>query len=404
MLDFIHQPTGKIRLGDYLQSHLRQNEWTHFRAAIAFVKYSGTRHIREALTSFSHHSHVKISVGIDSGGTSMEGLRDLLESLEGRGEIWVYHNENNSTFHPKIYLFKNDIRADLLVGSGNLTEGGLYTNYEASLAVSLDLNLQEDRNLLKLIEDTLDVWSHLAPGTSRLLTLELLDQLVTNQDVPIEAQARETEEVAANFRQAAVRAARLPLFARIAVPRAPRPPKEVPGKSEEEYLTEEDFDVEASTPLPWQAGKFRGFVMMLQQMDVGVGQITPGKSRRSPEIFIPLTARDYDPDFWGWPQSFIEDRLKPEKMDRRGVKMRIGTRIVDVNMMTWPDKSDFRLRSEFLRSAGNVGDILRIEKSDRQSGFDYYVEIIPQNTLLHAQFLALCMHSVRNSKKRWGYY
>src|SRR5438552_4048830 len=100
MIEFIHQPTGKVRLGDYLKSHLQRKEWTHFRAAIAFVKRSGTHHIREALDQFSRQASVKISVGIDVGGTSMEGLRDLLEGLENRGEVWVYHNENNSTFHP----------------------------------------------------------------------------------------------------------------------------------------------------------------------------------------------------------------------------------------------------------------------------------------------------------------
>lgn len=149
MIDFIHQPTSTVRLGDYLKTHLQQEEWTHFRAAVAFVKYSGTRHIRDVLISFSHHANVKISVGIDLGGTSMEGLRDLLESVEKRGEIWVYHNENNSTFHPKVYIFKNDVQAAIVVGSGNLTEGGLFTNYEASLAVSLDLTLETDALLLK---------------------------------------------------------------------------------------------------------------------------------------------------------------------------------------------------------------------------------------------------------------
>jgi HKD family nuclease len=118
---------------------------------------------------------VKISVGIDHGGTSMEGLRTLLESIGNRGEIWIYHNENYSSFHPKIYLFKNDSHADILVGSGNLTEGGLFTNYEASLALSLDLTLEEHRNLLQQIESIFDTWSDQAQGTAQRLTPELLN-------------------------------------------------------------------------------------------------------------------------------------------------------------------------------------------------------------------------------------
>ncbi len=86
--------------------------------------------------------------------------------------------------------------------------------------------------------------------------------------------------------------------------------------------------------------------------------------------------------------------------------MRIGTAIVDVNMMTWPIKHDFRLRSEALRSAGNIGDILRIESTEGKNGFAYYVEIIPQGTIHYDQYLELCVNQVHssNSKKRWGYY
>ena len=109
----------------------------------------------------------------------------------------------------------------------------------------------------------------------------------------------------------------------------------------------------------------RGFVMVLQNTDVGVGQTTRGTSRRSPEIFIPLKARDLDPDFWDWPGSFVESRTK---FDRTGVKKRLGTQNIMVNMMCWKLKRDFRLRNEMLRSAGNVGDILRIGESLPRQG------------------------------------
>ena len=95
MLDFIHQPESTFRLGDYLRLHLQQQQWTQFRAAVAFVKHSGVRHINQELTQFSQNAFVKISVGVDLGGTSMEGLNALLNSIDRRGEVWIYHNENN---------------------------------------------------------------------------------------------------------------------------------------------------------------------------------------------------------------------------------------------------------------------------------------------------------------------
>jgi len=143
--------------------------------------------------------------------------------------------------------------------------------------------------------------------------------------------------------------------------------------------------------------------MTLMRTDVGTGQTTPGTTRRSPEIFIPLRARNANTDFWGWPSEFAEDTARPGKFDRFGVKMRLGGETINVNMMTWPVKHDFRLRSETLRSAGEIDDIIRIEKSDGSYGFDYYVEIIPKGTVHHDHYLGFCTNRTPNSQRRWGY-
>ena len=114
-MEFIAQPFGDVRLGEFLLTHLADPHWTAFRAAIAFVKRSGTQFIREPLRNFSARARVKISVGIDFYGTSREGLMDLLEGAPG-GEIFIYRNNGPYTFHPKVYLFKSATRADVLVG------------------------------------------------------------------------------------------------------------------------------------------------------------------------------------------------------------------------------------------------------------------------------------------------
>lgn len=73
---------------------------------------------------------VRLTVGIDLGGTS----REVLEELSRWGcEVFVYHNPiSRATFHPKIYLFERESDCTLFLGSNNLTDGGLYTNYEAA--------------------------------------------------------------------------------------------------------------------------------------------------------------------------------------------------------------------------------------------------------------------------------
>nr|WP_302478117.1 phospholipase D family protein [Ruegeria atlantica] len=75
--------------------------------------------------------------------TTKEGLQALLDlEVHGVSETYVYHNEAGSVFHPKLYLFRNEEEARLIVGSNNLTAAGLYANVEAGL--QLDTALTDD--------------------------------------------------------------------------------------------------------------------------------------------------------------------------------------------------------------------------------------------------------------------
>lgn len=407
MQQFIHQPDGESRLGDLLNEHFYRDEWKGFCAAVAFVKRSGVRHIFDGLSSFSQRAHVKILVGVDQKGTSVEGLKLLLDAV-GVDKAWVCHNEFGNTFHPKVFLFYNDAQAFLIVGSGNWTEGGLFSNYEAHVALLLDLNVEDKRDLFNSVIAILDSWSD-PSRLARPLTPEFLDSLSSNGYILTESQMRQEsaakEEVEVPYTTDQPENQE-PLFRRVSYRRAPvikRPilaePAELPADADERL-----FEVTPIEPAPPQDGEYLGFVMLLQKTDVGIGQVTAGTSRRSPEIFVPLAARNHAPAFWGWQDQFVEDPAKPGKFDRTGVLMRIGANIISVNMMTWPDKSDFRLRSEAIRSAGNIGDILRLERAGGIGGFSYYVEIIPAGTADYDRYLEYCVNTVRNSQKLWGYY
>ena len=68
-------------------------------------------------------------------------------------------------------------------------------------------------------------------------------------------------------------------------------------------------------------------------------------------------------------------------------------------------KKDLRLRSEALRSAGDINDIIRIEKTDGTESFDYYVQIIPKGTKDYDHYRKVCSNKIKGiSKKYWGYY
>lgn len=393
---FVCQPDADFRLGDFLKKNLTTETWEEFRAAIAFVKFSGVKHIAGNLATFASTKKVRISAGIDCGGSSQQGIAGLLAAVQPSGEVWIFHNAGTPTFHPKIYLFKNATAAELIVGSGNLTEGGLFTNYEAGIHASLDLSKPAHAKFLQDLETALDDWSTAKPGLCAHLTEAFLKKLIAQGLLPPEKFSFPTS---ASGKSTSAASTEAPLFTSHKIKSAP---KVVP-------LSKPGAPAGLPKPSPFLAKILKsgqtphGFVMTLQQTDAGKGG--PGKKRRSPEIFIPLAARDLDPAFWGWPAKFKEDPKKKKKMDRTKVKIRIGTETPDVTMMTWPDRSDFRLRSEVLRSAGKVGDILRLEVSPPGSGFDYYAEIIPQGTTQYPYFLSLCNTAARKpSKKRFGYF
>ena len=392
-MEFIHHPGESDRLGDWLKHNL-EKEWSSFRAAIAFVKRSGTRHIKNPLSKFAEAREVEIVTGIDHQGSSYEGLQDLLDAVSPNGQIVVFHNRLALTFHPKVYVFRSETAADLVIGSGNLTEGGLFSNYEASLRLQLNLAESGQAELLRSIENAIDLWAN-AHGTSRHLDADFLETL---KDLRLVATERSS------------------------VPTTGGAASRETGKDEDDVIDEIPFTARPERRAPpigrsvpatgivphGTAGKPGSkdlrFVMTLQKTDVGIGQTTAGTSRRSPEIFVPLAARDANPEFWDWPGSFAPDPSRPNKHDRRGVLVRMGSNAVSVNMMTWPDRHDFRLRSEALRSAGNIGDILRVEKVNPQSGFHYLAEVIPQKSARYAFCFSKCDQIVRNSRKRFGYY
>lgn len=421
-MEFITQPFGTVRLGDFLLGHLSDPQWTIFRAAIAFVKRSGTQFIQRPLQDFSGRAQAKISVGIDLYGTSKEGLRDLLQATSG-GDVFVYRNNGPYTFHPKVYVFKSPQRADVLVGSGNLTGGGLFTNYEASLAITLDLTTSEDANFLETVEATLDLWSHPQQGVCYVVTSELIDQLVASGLVYTEAELVATQQTRGLPTRATTGdggtrpIATPPLFIAVTVP---RPPTIARAEVTETEITAEADEIPSATIIsppgivPLAVGGASCFVMTLQNTDVGHGQTTKGTSRRSPEVFIPLAALDQNPAFWTFPKQFTADvkwnKANPKfrrnglgKMDRMNVPMRVGT-VQLVRMFFNPRKGDFRLGNEALRSSGNIGDIIFIRRVDLINGFEYDVQVAPQGSPLFQQLAPFCNTQVGHSAKQFGYF
>ena len=116
-----NQPLA-VRFGTELLRHVDQVDevdpfWDTLDIAVAWVRASGMAYLSDRLAHFLRHGgHLSLVVGIDIQNTTREGLQALLD-LEQHGwcETFVYHNEAGSVFHPKLYLFRNEEEARLIV-------------------------------------------------------------------------------------------------------------------------------------------------------------------------------------------------------------------------------------------------------------------------------------------------
>ena len=190
---FYNQPLA-VRFGTELLRHVDQVQdvdpfWDTLDIAVAWVRASGMAYLSDRLGNFLRNGgQLSVIVGIDIQNTTREGLEALLDLEQyGRCETYVYHNEAGGVFHPKLYLFRNEEEARLIVGSNNITQSGLYVNVEAGLQVDTDVNAS-------VVTQALDALSSWKDTTSRLavrLDRDFLARLTSEGYVPDEARARD---------------------------------------------------------------------------------------------------------------------------------------------------------------------------------------------------------------------
>lgn len=169
-MKFILQPfNGQI--GNEIINFLNLDDFNNFIFLVAFAKNSGVLRLKDNFNAFRKRGgKIHAYVGIDLGGTSYEALTCLLHVTDNLG---VVHFENSQTFHPKIYYFSGPTKNALIVGSSNLTSGGLWINCESSIII-YDLS-HADQNL---IQDQIAKLNELAEGCHLISTQADIDELL----------------------------------------------------------------------------------------------------------------------------------------------------------------------------------------------------------------------------------
>lgn len=199
----------------------------------AFVALRTILRMRERLLGqMENGALLRLTIGIDLGGTSREVLDEL---LRWTCETFVFHNTiPRATFHPKVYLFESATTATLFVGSNNLTDGGFYTNYEAATRYDFELpaDAAEYERLLRPLAPFLEPQG---PTVQRLNT-QLIERLVTRGELPSEGEARQRRRAQTEARRPAGENLPQSPFAPVAIPLPPLLPdalrREEPERAE----------------------------------------------------------------------------------------------------------------------------------------------------------------------------
>lgn len=165
-----------------LSAEFRKRDWSHFRAAIAFARFSGSYvELFDAMQQFAQRGgRIDLTFGADKfsgdgSGSEYAAVQEVLARLGAESSVNVYlYHEIGRTFHPKIYVFNSDDRALVIVGSSNWSDGGFCNNVEANLVARLDLRNAANRKCFADIRNCFDQHWATGRGFSRRVTLNNL--------------------------------------------------------------------------------------------------------------------------------------------------------------------------------------------------------------------------------------
>ena len=137
-----------------IERHLTSKRLERFRVAVAYARWEGVGLFSSKLEAFlSRGGYFELIVGIENGVTTPDALLYALV-LQKRfpGCVTartITDKYANSIMHTKFYEFKFAHETTAIIGSSNLTGGGLVQNTELSVeyTVSRGSRLEDDWNI-----------------------------------------------------------------------------------------------------------------------------------------------------------------------------------------------------------------------------------------------------------------
>jgi len=109
------------------------------KIAVAFVSKSGLAIIESHLEgALRKKAFIEFLVGLDMRSTDPDALQSLYILSRENDNLGLYcfaSLDTEAIYHPKVYLFRKGDAVTSIIGSSNLTEGGLKRNLEINIAM-----------------------------------------------------------------------------------------------------------------------------------------------------------------------------------------------------------------------------------------------------------------------------
>lgn len=182
-VEFLSQPLASSESLDTFIDVLANPEIETFSMVTAWAKRSGLARIKDRLSLFrARGGTVQMIVGVSEGGATKEGLQLAMDVSD---EVFVFHDPRR-TFHPKVYLAGGTSRRELLVGSSNMTAGGLGWNHESSLWLT-EVGTTVSKPFTDASQWIVDLL--VQPMSCKRLDASLLSDLLSSADIRIGSEA-----------------------------------------------------------------------------------------------------------------------------------------------------------------------------------------------------------------------
>lgn len=173
------------RMGTFLSSSIKQAE--EVKIAVAFMSQRGLDMIGDALDHcLQSGGYFEMLVGLDMHVTDPQALQDIYDLSRRSSNVTVFCHaspRSDVIYHPKLYLLKAERQVSIIIGSSNLTQGGLKRNIEANLAIQAEIHDQ-------MVSDAYDTYNQLKFHQHRVIP----DQEFLDLYVRLCNQERETRQ------------------------------------------------------------------------------------------------------------------------------------------------------------------------------------------------------------------